>query len=115
MVGDRHLRHRHVCQRIVIPGRPGLVVCERLVSYRHPSELSAGNFHRYHDFPAVFLEQRRGLDLRIPGAAIRTYFAVGNIRHLPRVAGTDVGRKLQNDRVAVLELNATVIAIEQNT
>ena len=63
MVGDRHLRHRHVCQRIVIPGRAGLVVCERLVSYRHPSELSHRHILCYHAVPSVLLEQWRGFDL----------------------------------------------------
>ena len=63
MVGDRHLRHCNLRQRIIIPGRAGLVVCERFVGYRDPSELSARYFHRYHVFPAVFLEQRRCFDL----------------------------------------------------
>jgi hypothetical protein len=54
----------YVIGRGFLPWAPNnAVVGDRHLRYRHPSELSARYFHRYHVISAVFLEQWCGVDL----------------------------------------------------
>ena len=92
VVGDRRLRGRHLRQCAVIPGRPRVVLHRQPGRHRDPSELPHRRLHRGDLLSAVLLLERRRVDLRVHGAALRRDIPQRDFRGVPGLAGADLGR-----------------------
>ena len=92
MVGDRYLSSGDLRQCIVLSRRPGLVLFREPRRHCDPSQLSDRRICCHYAVSAVFLQQRRGLHIRLHGATIRAYVPYCNFQHIPHNASSDIGR-----------------------